>query len=64
MIRVEEADKWVLIDTGYACGSVAIKNDQVIYCDPIFRGWAPGLSEKQLRQRVKVIDEYNPFDTK
>jgi hypothetical protein len=48
---------WLLIDTGYACGSVVIKDGKVVDCAPIFRKWAIGLSESQLREKVKVIDE-------
>lgn len=49
--------KWVMINTKYACGSVAILDGKVVDSAPIFRKWAIGLTEEELRKRVKVLDD-------
>lgn len=50
-------DKWLLIDTGYACGGVVVREGKVVDAAPIFRKWAVGLTEPALRRRARVIDD-------
>jgi hypothetical protein len=54
--QIPKSDGWLLIDTGYACGDVVIRNGKVIDAAPIFRKWAIGLTEAELRRKVKVIE--------
>lgn len=49
-------NEWLMIDTSYACGVVVVADGVVIDAAPIFRKWAIGLTETELRKRVKVID--------
>lgn len=50
-------NKWLLIDAGYACGSVGITKGVITGAAPIFRRWAIRLTEEELRRRVRVIDD-------
>lgn len=49
-------DLWLLIDVGYACGDVVVRDGKVIDSAPVFKKWVIGMTEGELRRRVKVIE--------
>ena len=49
-----EGDKWIRIQTSYACGVVAMRNGIVVDAAPIFKKWAVGLTEEELRRRKNI----------